>query len=276
MPALPTVRRRPDFDLSTVPRYWLDQDPFKTRLLDALSLLFPDGERFFIRSVRHFRDQITDPALQARVADFIYQEAQHGRQHELHNARLAAQGMPLTEMLSEIRTRLNRLWTQVGPLGCLALTCGAEHLTAVLGRAALTHPGFWEGADPNMRTLFHWHAIEELEHRDVAYDVMQSVAPDRYLHRTAYYTAMWIYFWHGAFRLQRIMLEAEGLWSPTLVFRYRTWLLGWHSLLASAIPDMLHYFRPGYHPAHLQVPEGPYSEWSGQLAYAVQQAAPPA
>ena len=266
MSSLPTVRRRPEFDLSTVPRYWLDNDPFKTRLLDAMSLLFPDGERFFIRSVRHFRDQIEDPSLQARVADFIYQEAQHGRQHEQYNARLKAQGLPVDDMLAELRSRLDSLWNHLGPLASLALTCGAEHLTAVLGRSILTHPEYWAGAHPVMRDLFHWHAIEELEHRDVAYDVLQTVAPGRYVHRTAHYAFMWAYFWRGAFRLQRMMLQAEGQWSPTLIWQYRKWLFGLQGVLTSAVPDMVHYFRPGYHPAHLRVPAGPYAEWSRRLA----------
>ena len=74
----PVVRTNLDFKLDEIPRFWFGGDPFLTRMFDALSLTFPDGERYFIQSVRLFRDKITDPDLQKRVADFIRQEAQHG------------------------------------------------------------------------------------------------------------------------------------------------------------------------------------------------------
>ena len=72
----PVVRTQLDFKLDEIPRYWFGGDPFMTRMFDALSLTFPDGERYFIQSVRLFRDQIQDPELQQRVADFIRQEAE--------------------------------------------------------------------------------------------------------------------------------------------------------------------------------------------------------
>src|SRR5699024_4235514 len=79
-------RRDLDFDLGgDIPRFWMDGDPFKTRYFDALSMLFPHGERFFIDCVRDFSDQVTDPELKAQVKDFIFQEGQHGQQHTKFN-----------------------------------------------------------------------------------------------------------------------------------------------------------------------------------------------
>jgi hypothetical protein len=44
-----------DFEFSdAIPRYWAYNDPFMTHFVGALSTFFPDGERFFIDSVRHF------------------------------------------------------------------------------------------------------------------------------------------------------------------------------------------------------------------------------
>ena len=50
-----TVRRM-DFEFREVPRYWADNDPHFTHLLNALSATFPEGERFFVDSVRLFQD----------------------------------------------------------------------------------------------------------------------------------------------------------------------------------------------------------------------------
>ena len=49
--------RKPRFDLSDVPVFWNDGDPVLTRFFDALSIHFPDGERFFIQSVRNYQDR---------------------------------------------------------------------------------------------------------------------------------------------------------------------------------------------------------------------------
>ncbi len=60
--ASPVVRTQLDFKLDQVPRFWFGGDPYLTRMFDALSLTFPDGERYFIECVRLFRDQIADPS----------------------------------------------------------------------------------------------------------------------------------------------------------------------------------------------------------------------
>ena len=46
----PVVRSHLDFKLNEIPRFWFGGDPFITRMFDALSLTFPDGERYFIQS----------------------------------------------------------------------------------------------------------------------------------------------------------------------------------------------------------------------------------
>src|SRR3546814_4037003 len=70
-------RQGPAFAWQDVPRWWFDNDPFKTRFFDAMSLLFPEGEKFFIACVRDYRDDITDPQLRAQVKDFMYRSEEH-------------------------------------------------------------------------------------------------------------------------------------------------------------------------------------------------------
>jgi len=82
-------REHLDFGLDgDIPKYWMGNDPFKTRFFDAMSTLFPMGEKFFITSVREFRDQVTSPQLQQEVKDFTRQEAQHSLVHRQYNERL--------------------------------------------------------------------------------------------------------------------------------------------------------------------------------------------
>ena len=76
--------------------------------------MFPDGEDFFVRSVRNYRDQVQDPVLKRQVAGFIGQEAIHGREHRAFNDRLAELGYPVktverfTKRGLEIRERCCR------------------------------------------------------------------------------------------------------------------------------------------------------------------------
>ncbi|TAK84474.1 MAG: metal-dependent hydrolase, partial [Aquabacterium sp.] len=86
-------REKLDFGLDgDIPKYWLEGDAFKSRFFDAMSIFFPEGERFFITCVRDFRDQITDPQLLKEAKDFTRQEGQHGMVHRQFNDRLKAQG----------------------------------------------------------------------------------------------------------------------------------------------------------------------------------------
>ena len=56
--------RKMDFEFDpSIPRYWFDNDQFKTMLLTAPSCTFPEGERFFVRSVRHFQKKLIAPLL---------------------------------------------------------------------------------------------------------------------------------------------------------------------------------------------------------------------
>lgn len=57
--------------------------------------MFPDGEDYFVRSVRHYRGSLPIPVLKGQVAGFIGQEASHGREHRLLNLRLAELGYPV-------------------------------------------------------------------------------------------------------------------------------------------------------------------------------------
>lgn len=106
----PVVRSDLDFKLDEIPRFWFGGDPFITRMFDALSLTFPDGERYFIQSVRLFRDQISDPDLKMRVADFIRQEAQHGIAHDKMNQVMKDQGMPVDQFIQRLKKYSNLNW----------------------------------------------------------------------------------------------------------------------------------------------------------------------
>src|ERR1700737_1291516 len=98
-PKVPPRRFSFEAALRDPPRHFAaGGDLIASHLAAGLSAVFPDGEDFFVRSVRHFRDQITDPDLKRQVAGFIGQEAMHGREHRAFNDRLDQLGYPTKEV----------------------------------------------------------------------------------------------------------------------------------------------------------------------------------
>ncbi|HXG29814.1 MAG TPA: metal-dependent hydrolase [Nevskiales bacterium] len=243
-------RPSPDFGLDgDIPKYWLDNDPFKTRFFDAMSLTFPEGEKFFIQCVRDFRDRITDPKLAAQVKDFIYQEGQHGMVHTRFNDRLKAQGIDVDGhlkfqkhlMFEVFRGRFSREFT-------LGQTAAAEHLTALMAHGFFSS-GIMEKADPRIRAMYAWHAVEEIEHKAVAFDVLTRVAKAGYFTRIFSFMFTTFSFPFHVFLIMNHMFRVDGLKNRwRLWLKGLWWLYGWGGLYPRLIPHYLAYFLPGFHP----------------------------
>lgn len=170
-----------------VPKHFAKNDIAFSHAVAFLSAIFPPGEEIFIRSVRRYRDKITDPELQKRVAGFIGQEMTHGLQHRELNLQLADMGYPTAwfEYILNSTERMEKFLDEQypDPDRCrrfrhllLAFTVAAEHFTAVLAENILESPELQEMmSDPEIKNLLNWHAMEELEHKSVAFDVYQSI-----------------------------------------------------------------------------------------------------
>ena len=174
---VPTRRISFEESLQDVPRHFAaDGDLILSHLAASLSAVFPDGEDFFVRSVRHYRDRITDPDLKRQVAGFIGQEATHGREHRALNDRLAQLGYP-TKTFERLTRRGLALRERVAPpISNLAATAALEHFTATFAQLLLSSGDARAlfGHD-EIRNLFLWHALEEAEHKAVAFDVYMAM-----------------------------------------------------------------------------------------------------
>ena len=246
-----TPRRGPDFDLDgDIPKYWLDGDAFKSRFFDAMSLLFPEGEKFFIACVRDYRDEIKDPKLQTQVKEFMYQEGQHGMVHTQFNNRLKAQGVAVDNILERqkkimfgfFRKRLPRSYT-------LGQTAAAEHLTALMAHGFFYKSKLMDNADPRVRAMYAWHAVEEIEHKAVAFDVLTKVAKANYFTRILSFMQVTFAFPLHVFMIMRHMFKVDGIKNKFGIWmRGLWWLYGPGGLYPSLMPHYLAYFKPGFHP----------------------------
>lgn len=175
--AVPTRRVSFEESLQSLPKHFAgDDDLISSHFTAVLSALFPDGEDFFVRSVRHYRDQIDDPALKRDVAGFIGQEAIHGREHRVLNDRLDALGYRVKAIERGVKMGFRFRSKVVSPIGNLAATAALEHYTATLAEMLLSDDeARAQLGTPELADVFLWHALEECEHKAVAFDVYRAV-----------------------------------------------------------------------------------------------------
>ena len=208
------IPRDPKLDFSDVPRHWIANNPVATAISNGINLLFPHGERFFVRSVHHYVKQLEDPVLQDQVKAFFKQEGHHSSAHDDFNAILRSKGLEIDRFLARYATVSRWFEAKLGPKLNLAGTAAAEHFTAILAEGAFAS-GLFELVHPAMQRLLAWHAAEEIEHKAVAFDVLQAVDPSYALRMAglAYATTLLASFW---------------LWSTIELLRQEP--LGWRGL----------------------------------------------
>lgn len=264
----PIVRKELEFKLAEIPRFWFGGDPFKTRVFDALSLTFPDGERYFIQCVRLYRDQITDPDLAERVTAFIQQEAQHGIAHDKMNKILRDQGMPVQKYIDQVNLRFQHSLKRYPNSMNIAITAACEHLTALMATVFFSQQETMAEAHPFIRALFAWHSVEEMEHRDVAYDVMQEVAHTQNVMR--YLALCLVTVMMFGFTMQRTngLLKQDGFNPIQRIKMFKhglSWLLGSKGILTRTQKEYLDWYQPHFHPNQHAVIQQ-YQTWLDTLA----------
>lgn len=247
--------RTPEFGLAGTlreHRYWLGDDPVLTHFFNALQSTFPEGERFFIDAARALRDRLGDRVPEQLARDlraFIHQEAWHGKAHDSWNEALAAAGYERMEEFGAEMRRL-RIWAgeNIAPMMRLAMTAGAEHMTASLARLLLyRREDLVEQAVRPVRDLLVWHALEEVEHKAVCYDLFREAGGSYRLRVVGLVIAL-----IDTFRLvrqrHRYLLKKDGLWN--LRTRLRSWRLIWgpRGIVGQLMPELMRYLRPGFHP----------------------------
>lgn len=261
--------RRMDFSFGQTPRYWWSDDPFMTHFMNNLSSLFPYGEKFFVDSVRAVRDQVRDRQLQKDISAFIGQEAMHSKEHAAYNDYAAEHGIDLRRLERRIKVLMEWVTRLTSKKMQVAVTCALEHFTASMAEQLLRREDIsLQMTDPRMYRLWLWHAIEENEHKSVAYDVYQAIGGG-YLLRTSAMLVTTVIFLGVIAGFQLHLLRKDGQ-----LFNWKTWKYGLktlfslrHGYVPGLLKPYLDYFRPGFHPSQHQTRELE-RRWKQALAFA--------
>lgn len=241
-----TVRRL-QFNPGAISRYYFANSPVMSHLLTALSSTFPLGEQFFVHSVRNVRDQVKDEKLQAQIAAFIGQEAMHSKAHSEFNAAWRRDDYNLDRFQAWL-ARKNHYVKSLPPKYQLAITCAFEHFTALLGGYILRHPEVLSTLDEDALKLWVWHAIEEIEHRAVAFDVYQHVYADDRVRRQMMRSVTTGFASLTFYSASRLFLQDK----KNSVYKVGGNLFGLYLLLKMVIqlaPEYLAYYRKDFHPS---------------------------
>ncbi|SFB23198.1 hypothetical protein SAMN05216266_106301 [Amycolatopsis marina] len=250
------------FDFSALPMHWIPGEPQATHTVNALQLLLPEGERWFVQVFKQALPLIRDDRLREDVLGFIGQEAMHAEAHAGVLEHYKAHGLD-----AEPYTRQTE-WIFRGLLGDrdltgrakeewlverLSLIAAIEHYTAFLGQWVLDADALDRvGADPVMLDLLRWHGAEEVEHRAVAFDLFQHL-DGRYLRRVRAMAVVTPVMLWLLVRGTRFLMTADPVLAGRTPATWRAALAagrrGVLPTLRGALREIRPYFSRGYHPS---------------------------
>ena len=233
------------------PRWWMGNDPIATAFYNGLSALFPLGERFFMDSVKSFR-HATDGKLKEQVADFLFQEAMHTREHVVFNKMATDAGYDIKKLENRAGAILGYA-RKKRAIYQLAATAALEHFTAMLAHAVLADPRRFAGAPEEARQMWEWHAMEEIEHKAVAFDTYMAALRNwpgviRWALRSIVMFVATILFFYAVVLNTRDLFRQDGINTGKSWRRLFGFLFFEPGLLRKVMKSYFSYYRPGFHP----------------------------
>lgn len=240
--------RRMSFDFASERRrFWYDDNAVLTAFMAALSSTFPPGEREFVRSVLHYREQL-DGELLEQVRAFAAQEGHHARQHTVANAWIDGLGFDAKGCSEHLEAEIEEFRKNTPDDILLAATVGAEHITAIMAHYLLTHDDVVAGLPDAVRELILWHAVEEIEHKAVAIDVYDKVSGDRDKLRKTFVVQTIMFSVTVGRYMNRMLKKTEYEPTPREWLGAARFFVGPRGLIPSIAKSYLSFYRKDFHP----------------------------
>jgi predicted metal-dependent hydrolase len=250
-PVVPIRHMDFGFDSAPLKAHFYDDNAFASAFFMAFSAVIPQGERFFIESVRNYRKRITDPELEVRVTGFIGQEAMHGKEHDAVNEAYTRMGYPIGLLDKMTRNGLRTLAKRLPKSYQLSVTVALEHYTAIISEYVLGSEKVHGGFDKRVGNFVLWHMMEETEHKAVAFDVYEKVVGSYTLRVGTMIPTTVILIAALASMQARLMASDGSLKNPRLLLQHAKGfaaIYGPRGLFGRVAPHLLDYFKPGFHP----------------------------
>lgn len=239
-------------EIKDINQYWFGNNPQLSHFMSSLSVLFEEGEKFFMRSMNQYRLELTEEQ-QAVLNDFCKQEINHSKIHKelnsLLNSKLGNESINknlLTELEKETQ-RIIQFWSY--PLSKrqkLVITLCLEHITAIMGKQLLERTDLHQLMVSSAKDIWLYHQKEELEHQHVSPDLFNYTSKSKvidYIYRIIFMPfvslilqSVVMNFW---FRIMKN--EPNGFKG---LFQQGKILFGLNGFITNMTPEMLKFFKP--------------------------------
>jgi predicted metal-dependent hydrolase len=234
------------------PRHWCEGNAAVTHILNTYTLLVPGNEGFFIRTLKEGLPRMQEPAMREMVMHFSHQEGQHGAGHLRFWRILEKQGYRIRSFQKKVDFCLYRVIERVTPLKLrLSFVASIEHINAYIGHEFLSQD-LLRGADPSLRALFEWHFAEEIEHKAVAYDVLQAIAPSYAVRLIGALLVMPLFYFLSSLGTLYLLSQDKLLRRRDTWRALRDHLWRRDHMARRTLKHIRDYLRPGFHPSQLQ------------------------
>jgi len=173
------VRRvRFDFAGTPVPFNWQPERPAFAMQCNVISFFAPGFEKLIVEATREAIPLMRSPEEVEEADAYLRQEAQHSAAHASHIRALIRRWPGLGETRDQVVASYDRL-TKTKPLAWrLAYAAIVEATFTPYFKVFLDHEDkLFRPGDDRVASLFLWHFVEEIEHRNSALMVYNAIHP---------------------------------------------------------------------------------------------------
>lgn len=230
---------------------WSRSSPEFAIFMNALGVDVPHFERFLVKVMRRYRDELNNPQLRKDVQAIIGQESHHAFNFTKWNAELGKKYPKLKNIEAENQQYFDTVLNSKSKKFQIGFTAGYETFTFLGGLIILDrYQELMGDADPGIRAMWVWHQVEEVEHGAVAHDFYQAFYANSEWYRKGMVA---LAFWHiivETFKSFQHMVRVENDDArPKNAFKAWRFFLsfGW-DLAYSAWPVLRKNYHPKNHP----------------------------
>lgn len=230
-------------------KYWFDNCPVKTLHANTVTSSIPYGERFFIACMAPHLKKIKDKALKRRAIQFIREELSHSKAHYRLYLQVVKPHYPTLRIKKRFYQKCFTLCALLlGNKVRLAIVAGMEHFTAIAGEYYLSKPQKLNGMHESIKNLWLWHFKEEVAHKTVALDILNSTGKNYIIRIFGYFLAGFFLAFGFIGTFSHMAIKDKLFFSIKFhcsVFKY---LLSKDGLLRSSWLSSLRYLKPNFYP----------------------------
>ena len=236
-----------------IKKYWLHDSVFISSFFDSSSFLIPDTERFIVKLVKRIAPDISDEELRKKAELLIHEESAHYSVHESYNTMLLREGYKIGFPMY-INTAIFKFADKYfSNLTNMAITLTIEFFTLIVAKQFVPFLAAQINVDERLKRLWMWHAIEEIEHSSISFDLFV-YHKGGYIRRiAAFLFTTFVIFPLANISHLYLLSQNGGLFNFKVMSKGLKMLLGRKGLYRTLLPEWLRFFKPSFHSSEITI-----------------------